>query len=136
MTCTDLYIREWPDPRLDSIFNNLIPILASVEYLPIWNPLTGFSLTPYRFIECRVVSQDTQLERDCHLTCSQCCGHLTQVLVSNYSFSMQSIQNLGLAVISQVAGTIVDLKGYLVLEVFFCAWLCSKYSLLHCLKFP
>nr|XP_058971250.1 major facilitator superfamily domain-containing protein 1-like isoform X2 [Pocillopora verrucosa] len=40
-----------------------------------------------------------------------------------YGF-MQSIQNLGLAVISQVAGTIVDLKGYLVLEVFFCAWLC------------
>ncbi|KAJ7328137.1 Major facilitator super domain-containing protein 1 [Desmophyllum pertusum] len=40
-----------------------------------------------------------------------------------YGF-MQSIQNLGLAVISQVAGTIVDKKGYLVLEVFFCAWLC------------
>ena len=42
---------------------------------------------------------------------------------------MQSIQNLGLAVISQVAGTIVDQKGYLVLEVFFCAWLCGKISL-------
>lgn len=41
------------------------------------------------------------------------------------SFSMQSIQNLGLAVISQVAGMIVDQKGYLVLEVFFCAWLCG-----------
>ena len=39
---------------------------------------------------------------------------------------MQSIQNLGLAVISQVAGTIVDQRGYLVLEVFFCAWLCGK----------
>ncbi|KAK2573793.1 Major facilitator superfamily domain-containing protein 1 [Acropora cervicornis] len=35
-----------------------------------------------------------------------------------YGF-MQSIQNLGLAVISQVAGIIVDEKGYLVLEVFF-----------------
>ena len=46
--------------------------------------------------------------------------------VAMSSFSMQSIQNLGLAVISQVAGTIVDKKGYLVLEVFFCAWLCSK----------
>ena len=43
-----------------------------------------------------------------------------------FSFSMQSIQNLGLAVISQAAGTIVDKKGYLVLEVFFCAWLCGK----------
>jgi len=41
---------------------------------------------------------------------------------------MQSIQNLGLAVISQVAGKIVDQKGYLVLEVFFCAWLCGKCS--------
>lgn len=37
---------------------------------------------------------------------------------------MQAIQNLGLAVISLVAGIIVDAKGYLVLEVFFMAWLC------------
>lgn len=37
---------------------------------------------------------------------------------------MQAIQNLGLAVISLVAGVIVDAKGYLVLEVFFMAWLC------------
>ncbi|XP_064638715.1 major facilitator superfamily domain-containing protein 1-like isoform X2 [Lineus longissimus] len=37
---------------------------------------------------------------------------------------MQSIQNLGLAVISIVAGLIVDSKGYLFLEVFFLAWLC------------
>lgn len=46
---------------------------------------------------------------------------------------MQSIQNLGLAVISQGAGTIVDKKGYLVLEVFFCAWLCGKCSKLNLL---
>ncbi|XP_064614854.1 major facilitator superfamily domain-containing protein 1-like isoform X2 [Liolophura sinensis] len=37
---------------------------------------------------------------------------------------MQSVQNLGLAVISLVAGMIVDAKGYLLLEVFFLAWLC------------
>ncbi|XP_076435777.1 lysosomal dipeptide transporter MFSD1-like [Babylonia areolata] len=37
---------------------------------------------------------------------------------------MQAIQNLGLAVISLVAGLIVDSKGYLVLEVFFMVWLC------------
>ena len=37
---------------------------------------------------------------------------------------MQAVQNLGLAVISMVAGLIVDQKGYLWLEVFFCAWLC------------
>lgn len=37
---------------------------------------------------------------------------------------MQSIQNLGLAVISIAAGAIVDAKGYLVLEIFFIACLC------------
>ncbi|XP_028418530.1 major facilitator superfamily domain-containing protein 1-like, partial [Dendronephthya gigantea] len=37
---------------------------------------------------------------------------------------MQSIQNLGLALINMAAGAIVDAKGYLFLEVFFCAWLC------------
>ncbi|XP_072111550.1 lysosomal dipeptide transporter MFSD1 isoform X2 [Mobula birostris] len=40
-----------------------------------------------------------------------------------YGF-MQSIQNLGLAVISIAAGSILDSKGYLLLEVFFCACLC------------
>jgi len=37
---------------------------------------------------------------------------------------MQAIQNLGLAVISLVAGIIVDQSGYLILEVFFMTWLC------------
>ncbi|KAH9512799.1 Major facilitator super domain-containing protein 1 [Bulinus truncatus] len=37
---------------------------------------------------------------------------------------MQAIQNLGLAVISLTAGIIVDKSGYLILEVFFMAWLC------------
>ncbi|GFR87917.1 major facilitator superfamily domain-containing protein [Elysia marginata] len=37
---------------------------------------------------------------------------------------MQAIQNLGLAVISLTAGIIVDQNGYLILEVFFMAWLC------------
>lgn len=35
--------------------------------------------------------------------------------------SMQSIQNLGLAVISILAGMILDSRGYLLLEVFFIA---------------
>ncbi|XP_060690190.1 major facilitator superfamily domain-containing protein 1 isoform X4 [Hemiscyllium ocellatum] len=39
--------------------------------------------------------------------------------------SMQSIQNLGLAVIAIAAGSILDSKGYLFLEVFFCACLCG-----------
>ncbi|GAB6020184.1 hypothetical protein CHUAL_002904 [Chamberlinius hualienensis] len=37
---------------------------------------------------------------------------------------MQSVQNLGLAVISLIVGLIVDSKGYLVLEIFFLACLC------------
>ena len=40
--------------------------------------------------------------------------------------SMQAIQNLGLAVISLTAGIIVDQNGYLILEVFFMAWLCRE----------
>ncbi|TNN01743.1 major facilitator superfamily domain-containing protein 1 isoform X1 [Takifugu flavidus] len=40
-----------------------------------------------------------------------------------YGF-MQSIQNLGLALISMVAGTILDTRGYLLLEVFFCTCVC------------
>uniref|UniRef100_A0A8C2DG57 Lysosomal dipeptide transporter MFSD1 n=1 Tax=Cyprinus carpio TaxID=7962 RepID=A0A8C2DG57_CYPCA len=40
-----------------------------------------------------------------------------------YGF-MQSIQNLGLALMSMAAGSILDLKGYLFLEVFFIACLC------------
>lgn len=42
---------------------------------------------------------------------------------------MQSIQNLGLALISMAAGAILDTHGYLVLEVFFCACICSQYLL-------
>lgn len=44
-----------------------------------------------------------------------------------YGF-MQSIQNLGLAVIAILAGMILDSKGYLLLEVFFIA--CVSLSLL------
>ncbi|KAL4647636.1 major facilitator superfamily domain-containing protein 1 isoform X1 [Arapaima gigas] len=40
-----------------------------------------------------------------------------------YGF-MQSIQNLGLALISMAAGGILDSRGYLFLEVFFCACIC------------
>uniref|UniRef100_A0A8P4KBG9 Lysosomal dipeptide transporter MFSD1 n=1 Tax=Dicentrarchus labrax TaxID=13489 RepID=A0A8P4KBG9_DICLA len=40
-----------------------------------------------------------------------------------YGF-MQSIQNLGLALIAMAAGSILDNRGYLVLEVFFCTCIC------------
>uniref|UniRef100_A0A672FYT4 Lysosomal dipeptide transporter MFSD1 n=1 Tax=Salarias fasciatus TaxID=181472 RepID=A0A672FYT4_SALFA len=40
-----------------------------------------------------------------------------------YGF-MQSIQNLGLALIAMAAGAILDTRGYLFLEVFFCACIC------------
>ena len=46
---------------------------------------------------------------------------------------MQSIQNLGLALIAMAAGAILDKKGYLVLEVFFCACICRQYFSLSAL---
>uniref|UniRef100_A0A671LLF3 Lysosomal dipeptide transporter MFSD1 n=1 Tax=Sinocyclocheilus anshuiensis TaxID=1608454 RepID=A0A671LLF3_9TELE len=48
---------------------------------------------------------------------------LEHQLGTAYGF-MQSIQNLGLALMSMAAGSILDLKGYLFLEVFFIACLC------------
>lgn len=41
-------------------------------------------------------------------------------------FSCQSVQNLGLAVISMISGMIVDHGGYFMLEIFFIGWLSSK----------
>lgn len=41
---------------------------------------------------------------------------------------MQSVQNLGLAIVPIVAGSIIDNVGYLILEVFFCICLCCKLS--------
>ncbi len=43
-------------------------------------------------------------------------------------FSCQSVQNLGLAVVSMFAGIIVDRGGFLMLELFFIGWLCGEYS--------
>jgi MFS family permease len=40
----------------------------------------------------------------------------------------QSVQNLGLAVVSMFAGVIVDRGGYLMLELFFIGWLSSEWS--------
>ena len=37
---------------------------------------------------------------------------------------MQSVQNLGLAVVPIVAGIVVDSGGYMLTEVMFCALLC------------
>ena len=44
--------------------------------------------------------------------------------MSCFSYSMQAIQNLGLAVVPIAAGVIVDQNGYLMLEVFYLAMLC------------
>jgi hypothetical protein len=43
-------------------------------------------------------------------------------------YRMQSVQNLGLALISLLTGIIVDNAGYFILEMFFLSSLCSKYS--------
>lgn len=51
------------------------------------------------------------------------------------SVSMQSIQNLGLALIAMASGAILDARGYLFLEVFFCTCVCSKCVAFHlCLR--
>ncbi|XP_078495475.1 lysosomal dipeptide transporter MFSD1 [Ciona intestinalis] len=44
-------------------------------------------------------------------------------LATAYGF-MQSIQNLGLAIISLASGSILDSSGYFVLEIFYCACIC------------
>lgn len=44
--------------------------------------------------------------------------------------SMQSIQNLGLAVIAIAAGMILDTRGYLFLELFFSACVCCECGVL------
>ncbi|XP_071950210.1 lysosomal dipeptide transporter MFSD1-like [Antedon mediterranea] len=46
-------------------------------------------------------------------------------LGTSYGF-MQSIQNLGLAVVPMIAGKILDESGYLILEVFFSVMLCAS----------
>lgn len=52
------------------------------------------------------------------------------------SSSMQAVQNLGMAVVTMMAGRIVDDQGYLVLEVFFLAWLCCKFGFCFTLITP
>lgn len=47
-----------------------------------------------------------------------------------FYFSCQSVQNLGLAVVSSVSGIIVgkgDVEGYSMLELFFIIWLFGKF---------
>ena len=55
-------------------------------------------------------------------------NYMDNTTLKCFSHSMQSIQNLGLAVIAIIAGKIVDDRGYLVLEVFFQICLCGKYQ--------
>lgn len=42
---------------------------------------------------------------------------------------MQSVQNLGLALVSLLTGYIVDEAGYFVLEIFFLGSLCRKFMI-------
>jgi len=39
---------------------------------------------------------------------------------------MQSVQNLGLAVVAIINGQIVDQKGYFILEISMLIWLCGQ----------
>ncbi|KAI6645722.1 Major facilitator superfamily domain-containing protein 1-like [Oopsacas minuta] len=59
-------------------------------------------------------------------------GYLVQENALGTAYGiMQAIQNAGLAIISIVAGVLLDQYGYLVLELFFCMCLCV--TLLFCL---
>lgn len=46
----------------------------------------------------------------------------------SHVFSCQSVQNLGLAVVSMFAGIIVDSGGYFTLEIFFICWLGGEFN--------
>lgn len=52
-----------------------------------------------------------------------------KLMCNLFSYRAQAVQNLGLAVVSIVAGIIVDKGGYLMLEMFFLGWLWSEYFL-------
>lgn len=55
-----------------------------------------------------------------------------QTYICEFLFlSMQSIQNLGLAVMSIVAGEILDIWGYFFLEIFFIACVSGKYLIMN-----
>lgn len=41
-------------------------------------------------------------------------------------YRAQSVENLGLAVVALLTGIIVDIKGYYMVELFFCALLSGK----------
>lgn len=47
----------------------------------------------------------------------------------SFRYRCQSVQNLGLAVISLLSGVIVDNGGFFMLEIFFIGWLCSKWKI-------
>lgn len=49
-------------------------------------------------------------------------------LVQFFIRSAQAVQNLGLAVVSILAGIIVDRGGYFMLEMFFLGWLWGTFS--------
>lgn len=101
-------------------FNVFWVILGTVLTL-ICHVLLGFTLTPpvavsilmglsYSLLACGLWPMVSYIVPEHHLGTA-------------YGI-MQAVQNLGLAVVSYVAGFIVDAKGYLVYEVFNCALLC------------
>ncbi|XP_057694962.1 major facilitator superfamily domain-containing protein 1 isoform X2 [Corythoichthys intestinalis] len=77
-----------------------------------WNPWIGMSLlgVSYSLLACALWPMVAFVVPE-------------HQLGTAYGF-MQSIQNLGLALIAMAAGAILDTKGYLFLEVFFCSCIC------------
>lgn len=70
-------------------------------------------------MDCKSFTYTLQL----HITCIM---YMQYLLYFHLFLSMQSVQNLGLAVVPIVNGVIIDKVGYLILEVFFCICLCGE----------
>lgn len=105
------------------------------HYWPVhcgpWWPLWYQSISWAQPMACMYRSRT----RICSLNAHSCdCSILLFLFIDLMpsSISMQSIQNLGLALIAMAAGAILDSRGYLLLEVFFCACICSQYFLSVC----
>lgn len=77
-------------------------------------------------VEHVAVVDAQKLGQECAAEDVFCKGAALQCVTRGFCVSMQSIQNLGLAIIAIAAGMILDTRGYLFLEVFFSACVCCK----------
>ncbi|XP_066912299.1 lysosomal dipeptide transporter MFSD1-like [Clytia hemisphaerica] len=106
---------------VDKVGYNLYQLIAAICMTIGAHAMLAFSTTISPYIAMSVMGIGYSL-----LACAL--WPLVAMIVPEYQLGtaygfMQSIQNLGLAVVSIIAGSIVDNRGYLILEVFFLACL-------------